>query len=333
VLQASRNAKATLVATSCIALMAASEGQAQAAGAHNVWKEVAPVTNSDGAYAYEGAAGDPTSGLVYLVGGANNYNTSAGVESYSPATNEWTAVVPLPEPMGDEAVAAGQKGLLFALGGWQSDETSAINTVYAYSPSRKLWITEPSMPIARSGSTAATGPDGRVYVMGGLDASYNYVTEVDVFNPTTMSWSTVASPPGNVGTVAVTGSDGRIYAFGAGTTSSTPVYAYDVYTNVWASVANLPEPYLECAAEASDGRIYAVESTLKAPRNANATTPTFAYQPSANKWTKVASMPWRWQAVCASIPSQPHIYAMAGASLQGYYPHPQTTNTVLQYTS
>ena len=329
---ARRLVKTTLVVFGLVSTIGV--GQVNAAGSHNVWKEVTPVTNSDGAYETAAAAGD-ANGMVYFVGGANGYYASADVEAYNTATKQWTAVAPMPGGMASEAAAAGQKGLMFVMGGLGPDDSTVVDTVYAYSPSRNIWITEPPMPTPRYGLAAATGPDGRIYAIGGWDTGIvGALNVVEAFDPTTATWSTVAPmPTARAFLSAVTGPDGRIYAIGGDTNSAGIVEAYDVYTNTWTRVANFPAPGVECAALASDGRIYAVESTAKAPKSAKATSPTFAYQVSTNTWSKVASMPWRWGAACASIPTQPHIYAMGGASLQGYYPHPVTTNSVLQYSS
>jgi hypothetical protein len=325
-----------LAGFACAVLTVATVGQVQAAGPHNVWKEVAAVTNSDGAYDTAAASGD-TNGIIYFVGGSNGYYASTDVEGYNPTTNQWASITPMPEGMASQATAAGLKGLLFSIGGLGPDDSNGagVDTVYAYSPSRKAWITEPPMPTARYSLAAATGPDGRIYAIGGANAT-GVLNVVEAFNPTTATWSTVAPLPiASADLSAVTGPDGRIYAinWAMTPTGNGVVDAYDVYTNIWTPVASVPMSEVECAAAASDGRIYAVESTVKAPKSATATSPTFAYQASTNTWTKVASMPWRWGAVCASLPTQPHIYAMGGASLEGYYPHPETTNTVLRYTA
>jgi N-acetylneuraminic acid mutarotase len=325
---ATKHVLSAAVAASAMALLVGgSVGQARAAGTHNVWAEVAPMTNPDYANAYTAATGDPN-GLIYVAGGEDDLGYYyEDFSSYDTATNVWTSLAPLPEDTASAAIAAGPNDMVFVMGGYTDNGgPHEVSAVYGYSPKRDIWIVEPSMPDAREDFAAATGPDGRIYIMGGGDGA------VDAYNPTTMVWSTVASPPGSIGSVAVTGGDGRIYSWAASAASSTPVYAYDVYTNIWTRVANIPTSQSYCAALASNGRIYAVAATATTPKTLTATTHAYGYDVSTNKWTRVASLPWRAYESCASIPTQPHIYAMGGYAMAGYYPKARETNTVLQYT-
>lgn len=318
------------VATGCSLPVISGAAEAGSAGVHNVWREVAPMTTPDEAVFATAATGDPN-GTIYVAGGEDSLGYSyTDFAGYHPAANVWAVLAPLPEDTSAAAAAAGPSDMVFVMGGFH---VGIISTVYGYSPTRNAWLVKPSMPTPRDFLAAATGPDGRIYALGGQDAHGNALNTVETFNPTTSTWSSVAPmPTARYGLSAVTGSDGRIYAISGytGPSQTGPtgiVEAYDVYTNTWVRVANIPTPESNCAAIASNGSIYAVQTPTTYPTTLPATVRAFAYNSTTNTWARVANMPWRGGENCASIRTQPHIYAIGGGDAAG-----NPTNTVLRYT-
>jgi N-acetylneuraminic acid mutarotase len=53
------------------------------------------------------------------------------------------------------------------------------------------WKTAASMPTARAFFGAVLGSDGRIYVVGGYNDS-GYLSTVEVYDPSTNTWSTTA---------------------------------------------------------------------------------------------------------------------------------------------
>src|SRR5439155_19023786 len=95
------------------------------------------------------------------------------VEAYTPATNSWATVAPMATGREGLAAATGPDGLVYAIGGTNTGESTSLNTVEAYPPGTNGWVTAASMPTARFLLAAATGPDGRIYAIGGNDSSSN----------------------------------------------------------------------------------------------------------------------------------------------------------------
>jgi N-acetylneuraminic acid mutarotase len=138
-------------------------------------------------------------GKIYRVGGmsphnspgtpADNYSTADNAR-FDPATNQWEALPPLPEPRSShDVVVIGNK--IIVTGGWairgnRTDwaDTLAILDLSAKSPA---WTTAPQ-PFRRRALMAAA-IDGKMYVIGGFDAKNQIVRDVAVYDPATNTWS------------------------------------------------------------------------------------------------------------------------------------------------
>ena len=212
----------------------------------NSWSQVA---SSPSGHTYGAAVAGP-GGVIYAIGGEDaTYGTNGNrvVDAYSPNTNSWTSLASEPAGHFGGAAAMGLNGLIYAMGGTDGAH-NPIQNVDAYNPSTNIWTSVANLPTARFGMAAATGPDGRIYAIGGFIAEPGVVpniisSEVDVYSPTTNSWTVIASLPVARGTLsAVTGPDDDIYALGGGapTGYSNEVDEYTPATNSWATVASLP---------------------------------------------------------------------------------------------
>jgi len=144
------------------------------------------------------AAATGPDGRIYAIGG-NGYNTNLPalntVEAYSPASDTWTAVAPLPGARTELAAATGHDGRIYAIGGWTGSAGSGAiyNTVEAYNPISNTWTTLAPLPIARIYLSAAVGSDGRIYAIGGYNFADPHASSVvEAYDPRTNTWATVA---------------------------------------------------------------------------------------------------------------------------------------------
>jgi N-acetylneuraminic acid mutarotase len=226
------------------------------------WATIAPLPLP----LYGMAAATGTDGRIYVMGGItstvdNGVHTSAytnAAEAYTPSTDSWAPVAPLPSPLSGMAAATGSDGRIYVIGGTTSPG-QATNAVEAYTPSTNSWTTVAPLPRPASPynySIAATaGQDGRIYVIAGG------TNTVEVYTPGTNSWTTVAPLPSamNYVSAAVTVSDGRIYAMGDVYNFGNLVQVYTPSTNSWTTVVSLPTAQNgPAAATGPDGRIYAI---------------------------------------------------------------------------
>ncbi len=268
------------------ALAALVPAEVFAAGA---WEQVAPMSRDR----RQLAAVTGRDGRIYAIGGLTSTASPphlASVEAYSPDTNTWTAVAPMPNPRFLLAAAAGADGRIYAIGG-RDNRGNFLNTVEAYTPATNTWTptcqsgTEPTadkpcirpMPTPRSALAAAAGPDGKIYAIGGDGADTGARTTVEAYDPTTNKWTTVAPMKfSRFSLGAATGADGRIYAIGGRSASVTTdgvevgrTETVEAYTpcrtgsnspcDYWKIVAPMSTVREGLAATAgSDGRVYAL---------------------------------------------------------------------------
>jgi N-acetylneuraminic acid mutarotase len=109
----------------------------------------------------------------------------------------WHKAAPLPTARNHLAgVALG--GLVYALGGQQLQDTSAVpkDEVDSWDPATNTWTVEAPIPTPRSHVSAATTIfQGMIVIVGG-DVTPNAPTnEVDAYDATTNSWSTLSPLP------------------------------------------------------------------------------------------------------------------------------------------
>jgi Kelch motif len=286
------------------------------------WTSEPSLSNSrQGLAAATCDAPSPASGYrIYAIGGNGGSGPVATVEAYNPASPGWSAVVAMPTPRLNLAATAGT-ALIYALGGTNGIGPLATHEIYnpAAGPGG-AWSSAPPLPTARSGLGAATGRDGNIYALGGYDGSY--LTTVEAFDPTTMSWLTGASAPpamptARSGVAAVTGPDGRIYAI-AGQNSSaqalTTVEAYDTTSRTWSTVGSLPDAlYAPAAAVGPDGLIY-VMGGVDASGISQSTV--YSYDPATSgPWVAQPSLPSPQAFLAAATGPDGLIYAIGGQNL------------------
>jgi N-acetylneuraminic acid mutarotase len=97
---------------------------------------------------------------------------------------------------------------------------------YRYDPVTNTWVTRRSAPhFHRRGAAAVI--DGKFYVAGGFAGFGSAVTALDVYDPATNGWRTLASIPKGGGASGA-GLNGQFYVVAPGRT-----YAYNRVTNQW----------------------------------------------------------------------------------------------------
>lgn len=126
---------------------------------------------------------------------------------YDPRTGQSAYGAEAPTTMLNPAVASDGSGTLYVVVGtcgYGTDASpscaSSSNVVYAYDCRTQAWTFLPPMPTMRAETSAMTDERGRLFVFGGSNGGGNvrrvdYQT-VEVFDPTSRTWSTRASDIG-----------------------------------------------------------------------------------------------------------------------------------------
>jgi N-acetylneuraminic acid mutarotase len=182
-------------------------------------------------------------GDLFVVGGTDGVATQAGAYGYDPDNDAWVTLPSLPRGRAEVAVV-GDQGALYAIGG--QDEGTPLNAMMRLRPSQDdAWQAMAPMPSTRFGAAAAV-VSGRIYVLGGKANGGAVLTNLEIYDPSTNTWTNQAQQMPRAryafGAVAV---GTRIFVMGGEDEDGNPVAAVDVYdtgANSWSMAAPMPTP-------------------------------------------------------------------------------------------
>jgi hypothetical protein len=130
------------------------------------WAASKTSAMSTGRMALSAAGGGD--GRIYAIGGVTAFNTTttplSSVEAYTPATDTWAVVAPLPGPRDYAAAAVGSDGRIYVTGGSDNMTFNPTSAVEAYGPITTL--------------SAATGAAGASLTVSGSNFAINATVNV-----------------------------------------------------------------------------------------------------------------------------------------------------------
>ena len=266
------------------------------------WQTVAPAPLAR--FEAQGAA---INGKLYVIGGFYNSQTQAtkSVDVYDLASNTWQRIADIPEAI-THAPTVVVDQTIYVLGGYLGNNPGGSTThvwklnTAAIPPS---WSRGPDLPAGRGGAGAALigrnihffgGATRTAWTKDDSDQPDHYVLNVD-----TGGWSSVAplpNPRNHLGGVAL---NGKVYALGGqhdaleASTNQTQVDVYDPATNTWSRAADLPagRGHISASTIVLNGRILVVGGTVNGGDNGLASADVLLYDPQANIWLKLPSLP------------------------------------------
>ena len=238
-------------------------------------------------------------GRVYAFGGIGvraDGEIWADAERYEPATDTWSPIAPLPQPLrGMTAMGDGQ-GHIFVFGGTNTlTDTGIQNTTYRYDIATNSWSVAGPMPLGTHDSAVTMGADGQIYVTGGVTAT-GPTDAVQQYDPATNAWSEQTSLPSPVYSHASAyDTAGRIIV--AGGFDATGQATSNVYVTQDLSIADvapsitsapvtsgsLDQPYTyHVRASGNPAPTYSL-TTAPAGMTIDATTGLITWQPAAGQ--------------------------------------------------
>ena len=177
--------------------------------------------------------------FVYAAGG---YNIPSGASNqfarYSPFSNTWTPLMPLPTPTND-ALAAYAQGKFYVFGGEDNHTPvpNSLDTTRIYTPANNFWTFGASMPGVRS-HMGGGDYNGKIYVVGGYPTPS--VTDAQsqtwAYDIASNTWSTLASLPNALGGPASQVIGSHLYIIGGRDSTNTTVnttYDYSILAKTW----------------------------------------------------------------------------------------------------
>ena len=223
---------------------------------------------------------------------------------------------------------------IYAVGGAAGSGPSIhLSSVERYDPTDQTWTAVASMSDTRhSHAVAVLG--GYLYAIGGMPSG-SPTSSVEKYDPAADSWASVASLPIARFSLAAAALDGKVYAFGGAVYAHpyfvdlTTAEAYDPSTNAWTTLASLPTGRAELAAAAHGSKIYVFGGRSLSGTSSTELSVVEAYDPAADSWATVASMPTARRNIAAA-PYGDKIYVLGGwntAALSAVEVYDPTANT------
>ena len=147
---------------------------------------------------YDHAVAADESGRVYALGGIGVLEDEelwSHAERYTPSTDTWASISPLPTPLRGMSAVGDGNGHIFVFGGSSTlDNLGIRNSVLQYDVASNSWSHVAPMPVPTRDSAIAVDEDGLMYVLGGISASGPTDT-VQVYDPAFNSWTTQTPLP------------------------------------------------------------------------------------------------------------------------------------------
>ena len=209
-------------------------------------------------------------GSIYALGGRDGTQNHMN-HRYTPATNTWTVLPPM--PTGRTGLAAAVAGdAIFAIGGRRDTggpcSGRPLARVERYSIASNTWTKAAPLPARRS-DIGAIAHGGRIYVFGGCANGASTVTHaVEIYNPVTNTWAKGAPmPTARAGFYGVGIVGGNIYVMGGLNAAGRPSRANEVYNiahNTWSKATPMRHPRGEMGVTSHGGRIFTVGGALPA---------------------------------------------------------------------
>lgn len=203
---------------------------------------------------------------IFLIGGqSSNQTVLNDVLEFDPVFERYnTTRKVMPVPRYRHAGAA-INTLIYVVGGITVYDGTPLDTMDIYDILKDNWQSGVPMSIPRTDCAAAVLL-GKLYVFGGYSTNYDMSvsgTLVEMFDPSTNSWTVRASMPTPRGDLAaVTFGTSRIFVMGGWNDRTndfqTATEAYSPATNSWSTFANMITPKGDLAVAVYRNRIFNV---------------------------------------------------------------------------
>jgi MYXO-CTERM domain-containing protein len=183
-------------------------------------------------------------GKVLVVGGLSSVGYEATAELYDPATNTFSAAGSIGTGRRLHAAVLLGNGKVLVAGGHNG---AYLASASLYDPGTNTWTPAASMIAARAGGTnmllpSVLLPNGNALVISGYDGT-SYLTNAEMYDPTTNTWSTANGPIGRGDHTATLLGSGIVLVPGGGNPkASTITTQYDSTTSTWSLVASMTFP-------------------------------------------------------------------------------------------
>ncbi len=167
---------------------------------------------------------------------------------------QWNLLKPLAATQ-QAAAGVAANGMVYVIGG--SNGTSVTNALWEYNPDSDTWRARNSKPTAVQFALGAV-LNGKIHVPGGETADGRISDVLEIYDPTTDSWSTAASMPAPRSGYGLVAFEGKLYLFGGwdGEAPTATVFVYNPDQDAWSEAPPMTFARAYGGAAAADERIY-----------------------------------------------------------------------------
>lgn len=203
----------------------------------------------------------------------------------------------MPQPLEGSAYAV-FNNKIYIFGGFTYDAEQ--NKVFVYDPASNLWSSGANLTTARFYSTASE-LNGKIYVIGGAkiqSGSSVSLNSVEVYDPSTNSFSTAADLPTALRGASSVSANGKIYVIGGKTSSSfsNAVYEYNPSSNSWTNFSTAPfsAGYGGAVYSSSSNKIYYFGGLTGEPTSSsNYLANAYSLDLSNGSWETLSTIPFK----------------------------------------
>ncbi|MCA8977693.1 MAG: hypothetical protein KDC98_23415 [Planctomycetes bacterium] len=264
------------------------------------------------------AAARLNDGRYLFAGGVDGTGAAiAACEIYDPATDTFTAVANMRTIRAGHAAATMANGRVLVVGGTNNftdlltAAASTLNTAEIYDPNTNTWTAAPNIGGRRLVPALSTLSNGKTMISGGIEVTVFFgipiavssTTAVQLFDPTTNSWSNgPAMPAGRAyhHDSQVTLADGRVLMSGgvlvpslAGAANATSIRNADIYdpvANSWTATMMAADRTTHTATRLANGTVIVCGGAGGLLSAATPLDSVEAFDPTTNTWSAMAAL-------------------------------------------
>lgn len=223
-----------------------------------------------------GAAAAGLNSKLYVIGGYTDLlvtpTKTNKLQIYDPTTNLWSQGPVIPTAL----LNAGAAGIASSAAVVLNGKIYVLDGDASATPKKKFYVFDPAGPGGVYWTTIISGTsdflsgctlqvmDGKIYAVGGMTAAGAASNQVDVFDPTTTTWTNIDPTPDMTARYDLASGvlDDKLFAVGGwdGTTVLTKTEAFDRATTPpqWSTKSDLPAARRGLGGAAINGTLYVV---------------------------------------------------------------------------